>query len=498
MNERRSIAVDLGAESGRTVLCRFNGHRLSLEETHRFGNEPVQWLDQFLWDLPRLWRDIKQGIGKSAALGESIDCVGIDTWGVDFAFVDPRGVLLENAVHYRDSRTAGYPEKAFAVVPRSELYRRTGLQFLPFNSLFQLAALREQRGADAFAGRRTLLFIPDLFNLALTGEQLAEYTVASTSQFMDPWKRTWASDLLDRFEIPRSILPTLVETGTAIGGVRPALAKELGLSGATVIATASHDTASAVVAAPGEGSSWCYISSGTWSLMGAELSSPRVDERTLNDDFTNEGGVAGTIRLLKNIMGLWLVQECRRALQRRHKDMDYGVLTQEAARAPAFGPIIYPDDRRFLRPDDMLDAIQQYCVDSGQQAPESEGSLIRCCLESLALQYRRVLGRLEENVGRPLETIHIVGGGSRNELLCQLTANCCRRTVLAGPVEATAIGNALVQLMGLGDIRGLDEAREIVRESFPTRRYEPVIDARWDAHFELFTRLWRRSNGGGP
>lgn len=492
MATRNIAAIDLGAESGRTILARFDGQRLELRETHRFPNLPVDILGTLYWDLLGLWREIKLGLGKTASgRDQRIDLIGIDTWGVDFGFLDSAGRLLGNPVHYRDRRTDGILEHAFARVPREEIYRRTGLQFLKFNSLLQLLAIQREAGATPFEGAHRLLFIPDLFNYFLTGHAVTEPTIASTSQFLDPLTQEWASELLERFELPTAFLPPIVPTGSLLGPLTAPLVEETGASGARVVVSAGHDTAAAVAAAPAQGTDWCYISSGTWSLMGTELDRPLITPQALADNFTNEAGVCRTVRFLKNIMGLWLVQECRRGLERRGRALDYAALVRAAAEAPPFGPIVHPDDESFMKPADMPTAIRDFCVRTGQSPPADEGSLVRCCLESLALCYRRTLRRIEANVGRPMRGIHIVGGGSQNELLCQFTADCCQVEVLAGPVEATAMGNALVQLLGIGELGSLEEVRSVVRASSPTARYRPGPSEGWDEAYRRFESFFR-------
>jgi rhamnulokinase len=488
------LAVDLGAESGRTILARFDGRQFELRETHRFPNGYVRILGTMYWDIVRLWQEIKTGLAVSLEQAGSADSVGIDTWGVDYGLVDETGALVGNPVHYRDARTAGIFDHAFATMPREEIYRRTGLQFLPFNTLFQLIADRRRRGAHAFAGASKMLLIPDLLNSFLTGRQVAEWTIASTTQMADPRTHRWDEELLRAFDLPTALLPELVATGTNLGSVLPDVAGELG-GKVDVIATAGHDTGSAVAAVPaGAGDDWCYISSGTWSLMGAELAQPAISEQTLADNFTNEGGVGGTVRFLKNIMGLWLVQECRRSLERQGNARTYADLASLAARAESLSAIVNPDDPSFMNPSDMPTAVRDFCTRTGQSPPADIGTLVRVCLEGLALRYRKTKEQLERVLGRPIRKIHIVGGGSQNRLLSQLTADCCRCEVLAGPVEATALGNVLVQAMASGEIASLAEGREAIGRSFPLETYQPTGDAgSWDEAFARFDQLLLRS-----
>jgi rhamnulokinase len=486
--DKKLLAFDLGAESGRGLLGRFDGQRLRLEVVHRFPNGPVRTLETLHWDVLRLHGEMLAGLRRCAAEHGGIDSVGVDTWGVDFALVGRGGTLLGNPRHYRDPHTEGVMEPAFARVPRQEIFRRTGLQFMRFNTLFQLLALQRDR-SPLLDVAENLLFMPDLFHFFLTGVKVNEFTDASTSQMLDPSTETWAYDLVKAFGLPAGILGSLVPPGTVLGPLRPAVAAETGLNPVPVIAPASHDTGSAVAAVPAAGPSWAYISSGTWSLMGAELPVPLINEHVQHYNFTNEGGVGGTIRFLKNIMGLWLVQECRRAWERAGQSYSYDDLARLAAAGPPFVSLVDPDDASFLLPPSMPAALADFCRRTGQPAPGEPGAVVRCALESLALRYRWVFERLEELLGRRLDVIHVVGGGSQNRLLCQLTADACNRPVQAGPAEATAIGNVLVQAIGLGVLRSLAEAREVVRRSFEVVPYSPQDPERWQAPYERFLGL---------
>lgn len=485
MSTIKILALDLGAESGRGLIGSFDGDRLSLEVVHRFANGGVATLDTLHWDVLGLWREILATLRKAEAEHGPLASVGVDTWGVDFALLGRDGTLLGNPRHYRDPHTETIMDEAFGKVPRADIFRRTGIQFMRFNTLFQLLALMRDR-SPLLGVAETMLLIPDLFHFWMTGIKANETTNASTSQMIDPFSRTWARDLIAAFGIPDRILGTLIQPGTVLGPLRSGVALLAGVSPIPVIAPATHDTAAAVAAVPAQGESWAYISSGTWSLMGIETKTPRTDERALAVNFTNEGGVGGTIRLLKNIMGLWLVQECRRAWERGGVTYDYAALMKMAEAAPPFACIINPDDASFILPPSMPAAIAEYCKKTGQTAPEEPGSVVRCALESLALRYRWVLERLEELSGRRLETIHIVGGGCQNTLLCQLAADACNRPVVAGPVEATAIGNLLVQALGLGLIGSLAEGRAVVRRSFEVRTYEPSEPERWQEPYRRF------------
>jgi rhamnulokinase len=485
---KKMLAFDLGAESGRGLVAAFNGERLELEVVHRFPNGPVQTLDALHWDVLRLWGEMLDALRRAGSQHGDLASVGVDTWGVDFALLGRNGTLLGNPRHYRDPHTEGIMDAAFAVVPRAEVFRQTGIQFMRFNSLFQLLALKRDR-SPLLDAAETMLMIPDLFHYWFTGIKANEATNASTTQLIDPHTRGWAMDLMRRFGLPERILGSLVQPGTVLGPLRPSVAAQTGVAGLPVIAPATHDTAAAVAAVPASGDAWAYISSGTWSLMGVETRRPLTDERALRVNFTNEGGVDGTTRLLKNIMGLWLVQECRRAWEKSGKTYTYEELMRLADAAPPFVSVVNPDHDTFVLPPAMPAAIGEFCRKSGQSVPTEPGAILRCALEALALRYRWVLARLEELVGKRLETIHIVGGGSQNTLLCQLTADACDRHVVAGPVEATALGNVLVQMLGLGLLGSLAEGRSVVRRSFDVRTFEPRQASRWHEPYERFLKL---------
>jgi rhamnulokinase len=483
------LAVDLGAESGRVILGVLDGGRLSLEPLHRFPNQPVALPTGLYWDTLRLWHEILTGL---AVAGRErripIEGIGVDTWGVDFALLGADGALVDNPRHYRDARNNGMLERTFAVVSREEIFAQTGLQFMQLNSLYQWHALK-LAWSPALQSARTLLFMPDLFHYFLTGVKKAELTIASTSQFYGPLRGDWARELLATLRLDPSLLPEIVPAGTRLGPILPYVADQTGLdAGTPVFATASHDTASAVAAVPAASDrGWCYISSGTWSLMGVELEEPVINERALELNFTNEIGVEGRVRLLKNIMGLWPLQECRREWARQGREFSYEELTRLAAGAPPFFAVIDPD--QFLEPGHMPERIAAWCAGHGQTPPSEPGVVCRVVLESLALRYRQVLDNLEELSGRRIERIHIVGGGSRNRLLNQFVADCTNRTVLAGPAEATAAGNILTQAMGAGLVLGLDQIRGVVRASFPVEVYQPKSPEDWSAPYRRFTSL---------
>lgn len=485
-------AVDLGAESGRVMLARLAGEALTLTEVHRFPNQPVlvpaaaEAPATLHWDLLRLWAEVQQGLAEAVRQAETpLAGLGVDAWGVDFALLDRHGHLLGNPVHYRDARTTGMLEAAFQRVPRAEIFERTGIQFMPINSLYQLLALVVGQ-APALDQAAHFLTIPDVLNFWLSGRLVNEFSNATTTQCYDPRTGDWARPMLAQLGIPTAMFGPVVAPGTVLGPARPAL----GLGAVPVIAPACHDTGSAVAAVPMGAAPAIYLSSGTWSLMGVETPAPVITPQSLAYNFTNEGGVGGTFRLLKNIMGLWLVQECRRAWQAQGQAYSYAELAQLAEAAPAFGACVVPSDDGFLAPGDMPARLRAYCRETGQPEPEGPGAVIRCALESLALEYRWVAERLDELTGQPHPVIHIIGGGAQNALLNQFTADATGRTVIAGPVEATILGNVLVQALALGRLESLAAGRALVRAAFPTRTFTPGPggDA-WEVAYQRYLRL---------
>lgn len=489
------LAVDLGASSGRVVAGLFDGGRLALEEVYRFDNGGVPAAGSLYWPIFNQWQHVQRGLRAGAKIyGSHIASVGVDTWGVDFGFLDCHDELIGTPHHYRDRRTVGILEKAFAIVPREEIFEATGLQFMEFNSLYQLLAMK-QGGSPILDVAKSFLMIPDLFHWLLTGVKANEFTNATTTQFLDPRTRQWATGLLDRFGLPTKILGPIVQPGTKLGKIQPSVASETNLAGVEVILPGTHDTASAVAAVPAAASQpgnrpdWCYISSGTWSLMGVETPEPVINQRCYELNFTNEGGIGGTTRLLKNIAGLWLVQECRRVWKETGRDYAWEELSRRAGDRAPLVSLINPDHLSFVAPQDMPAAIVDFCQKTGQTAPATDGAVIRCALESLALRYRMVLGDLEELIGGPLETIYIVGGGANNRLLCQMAADATNRRVVAGPIEATAIGNLVTQAIALGAIGSIAQAREIIGASFEVQEYRPKHTEAWDKAYQRFERL---------
>jgi rhamnulokinase len=480
-----ALAVDLGASGGRVVAGGFDGRLLELEELHRFENGPVTMAGRLIWDLPRLWQEVSLGLRAAAARhGRAVSSVGVDTWGVDFSFLAADGDLLANPVCYRDARTQGMLAATTAVVPRDEIFAATGLQFMEINSLYQLVALARGQSSVLAAAER-LLMIPDLFHWLLSGIASNERTNASTTQCFDPQTGDWAYPLLERLGLPRRIFGPITEPGTVLGPLRPDVAADSGLGAVRVVLPGSHDTASAVAAVPADEPpsprpDWAYVSLGTWALVGAELDRPLVTPECLARNFTNEGGIGGTTRLLKNVCGLWLVQQCRAAWQRAGQEWSWDQLTALAAEAPPLVTLIDPNHPSLVAPADMPAAIRALARASGEPEPETTAATVRAALESVAAAVRRSLAELDGLLGRRVGRVHVVGGGVKNSLLCQMIADATGRPVVAGPVEATAIGNLLVQLLagdGKVDLRAI---RRVVRDTFEPARYEPKEAARWN------------------
>ena len=482
------LAFDLGAESGRGVLGHFDGEQLALNEIHRFPNGGVRVLDSLHWDVLRLWNEMKTALSICGQKSVDLSGIGIDTWGVDFALLGKGDVLLGFPHHYRDSRTDGMLEEAFHRLPQETLFERSGCQFLQINTLYQLLSMVVYK-SPLLDIAETFLMIPDLFNFWLTGQKVCEFTDATTTQFYDPRREGWSIEICDALDLPSEILPEIVAPGTQLGRLLPSVASETALPEVPVIASACHDTGSAVAAVPAHGEDWAYISSGTWSLMGIEVPEPIITNQALALNFTNEGGVENTFRFLKNIMGLWLVQECRRTWAQAGDEMSYAQMAQLAESAKPFTALIDPDNDAFLPPGDMPSRIVNYCRRTEQTPPSDTGEVLRCALESLALKYRWVLEKLEVVRGRSIDVIHIVGGGAQNQTLCQFTADATATPVVAGPIEATALGNIAVQATACGLIGSISEAREVIRRSFDVITYEPKGSARWDEAYTQFLRV---------
>mgnify|MGYP004517436311 FL=1 len=484
------LAIDLGASSGRGMVGKFDGQKITLEEVHRFPNGPVNLNGSLYWDILRTFGEIKSAL-HNCALSDNRDIasMGIDTWGVDYGLLDKNGKLLENPYCYRDERTTkGIMEELFRVIPKEELYRITGTQFLNFNTIYQLYTLVKER-PEALSNASDMLFIPDLLKYFLTGVKQTEYTIASTSQMLSAAERSWAYDVTDKLGIPRTLLGEIVAPGSICGKLLPAVREEIGGIDPKIINVASHDTAAAVVAVPSQKDDFIYISSGTWSLMGKELSEPCTTEKAFGYDITNEGGAERKIRFLKNIMGLWIEQESRRQWQRQGEDVSFNELSDAAVASEPLKCLINPDDLSFQTPGNMPRRIQEYCEKTGQYVPQTKGEIVRCIFDSLAMCYRRTVEMMDDVTGKKTPFINIVGGGTKEEPLCRLTADACGRPVYTGPVEATALGNIAVQAIALGELRDVKEARSVIADSFEIKCFEPHNTEMWDAGYEKFLKL---------
>lgn len=483
------LALDLGAESGRGLLGAVSDKKIELTELHRFSNGPVRTGDELHWDTLRLWSEMKQALALAFKKTDRLAGVGIDTWGVDFGLLARDGQLLGNPFHYRDARTNGILEKAFAIVEREKIFECTGVQFMQLNTLFQLLAMRLQN-SPLLEAAETMLLMPDLFNYWFTGRKCAEFTIATTTQAYDPRQGRWADELIEKLGLPRRIFPEIVPTGTVLGPVCPDIREELGATDVPVICSAEHDTGSAVAAVPAVGGKrWAFLSSGTWSLMGTEVDKPVINEHAQRFNFTNEGCFGGTFRFLKNILGLWLIQECRRTWEREGTSYSYDQLATMAAEAEPFLAILNPDDPSFLAPGDMPSRIAEFCRRTGQQGPKKPGQFVRVCLEGLAMSYRQTLERIEICTGRSIEVLHAVGGGIQNTQLSQWTADVLGRTVIAGPIEATATGNIAIQAIAAGVLADLPTARRVIARSFEPVVYEPADSASWEKPYKQFEQL---------
>ena len=483
----RVLAFDLGASSGRGILATLQDGKITLEEIHRFANNGVNVRGTLYWDILYLYDQIKQGIVK-AKLAGGFDKIGIDTWGVDFGLLDKNGDLISNPVHYRDVRTDNITGALFEVLDKDILYNETGIQILNFNTLFQLYYLAKYKEEDLNRADK-MLFIPDLLNYFLTGEKKCEYTIASTSQMLEPYSRDWNYNLLNKVGIPKDILCDIVPAGTVVGKLSDAVCEELGVEPVDVIAVASHDTASAVVSVPVVDKEFVYISCGTWSLFGTELSDPVISKKGLMSSYTNEGGYRGSIRFLTNIMGLWLIQESRRTWIKQGKELSFNDLEKEALKCMPFKCFINPDSPEFGKPGDIPKRVQEFCKRTNQYVPQTVGEIMRCIYESLALKYKYALLNLKDITGKDFDCINIIGGGTKDPLLCKMTAGACNMLVMAGPVEATALGNIAVQFMASGKIENMTEAREIIKNSFDVKSFEPENSDEWEKAYEEFVKI---------
>lgn len=487
-NSHCFFAVDLGATSGRTIAGTIAGGKVELEELTRFANNLIETGGHFYWDIYALYYEIIKGLRLAAKRGLQIESIGIDTWGVDFVCVGDDGALLRNPISYRDPFTEGAMESYFAdAVPREEVYRTTGIQFMNFNSLFQLHAMR-RGGNSALKNAARLLFVPDALSWMLTGEAVCEYTIASTSQLLNPVSKDLDPLLLESVGLKRSMFGPMVVPGHKIGTLTEEVQKLTGLGPVPVIAVAGHDTANAVAAVPAKDADFAYLSSGTWSLMGIETKEPIINKVSYERNFTNEGGIEGTTRFLKNICGMWLLERCRKEWG-DDAPADYGRLMADAMQAPAFQSMVNPDDPVFANPACMQEAINTYCSATGQHVPQGYAETCRCIFESLALRYRQVAGWLKEMAPFSISTLHIIGGGSRNDLLNQFTANATGLTVLAGPQECTALGNIMLQAKAAGLTGDIFDMRGIIARSITMKRFEPQDRETWDKAYDRYLKI---------
>lgn len=484
MNEKKVLAVDLGASSGRVMLGRFNGETICLEELHRFSNDPVQLGDTMYWDFLRLFHEIKQGLLKAKQYGK-IDSVSVDTWGVDFGLLDEAGRLLENPVHYRDARTSGMLEAAFQKIDKERFYQITGNQFMEINTAFQLLALKQNR-PELLERARTLLLMPDLFHYFLSGAKCSECSIASTTQLMDAGSKAWSEPVFEELGLPLGMMQGIVPSATKVGTLLPSLCEELGSAPMDVVASAGHDTQAALAAVPAKEKDFIFISCGTWSLFGTELEEPLVNQQSAKLNLTNECGYGGKTSFLKNIIGLWLVQESRRQWMREGQEFSFGELEKLAEKAEPFKCFINPDAPEFVPSGNVPERIRAFCRKTGQEAPETVGEVIRTINESLAFTYRAAFEEIQSCTGKRYNAIHMVGGGTKSAMLCQMTANACGCPVVAGPVEATVYGNVALQLIASGDLKNLEEARRVISASERTKTYRPVGTAVWETAYQNY------------
>ena len=494
MKKVKMLAIDLGASSGRGIVGTFDGKRFTLEENHRFPNEPVMVAGQFTWDILRILHEIKTSIRNCAnSEDRDIASIGIDTWGVDFGFLDKKGHLIGNPVHYRDVRTVGMPAASTSIVSAEEVYGITGIQVLELNSLYQLLAVQKDT-PELFDIASDMLFVPDLLNYFLTGKKQTEYTIASTSQLLDANTRTWSKTLIDKFGLPNKLFSDVVMPGATCGELLPSLQEEFGGICPKVVSVCAHDTGSAVLAVPAKSEKFIWLSSGTWSIMGTETKNPVISEKSKEYNFTNEGGYGDTIRFSKNITGLWVEQESKRQWEREGEKVSFGELAAMAANAEPLRCFIDTDDARFGVPGNIPKRIAEYCRETGQYVPQTKGEIVRCILESLAMRYRYTCECIDEMCGERIPAINIVGGGTKEDQLSQFAATACGRPVYAGPVEATALGNIAAQAIALGEIKDMWEARQVIADSFEVKTYEPEADkmAAWDEAYERFLKLIKK------
>ena len=482
--EKKVLAFDYGASSGRAIIGKYDGKSISLEEIHRFSNDPVMLNGIMYWDILRLFHEMKQGMMKAKHSG-GFDSVGIDTWGVDFGLLDKEGKLLENPVHYRDARTEGMLTESFKLIDKDEFYGITGNQFMEINTAFQLLSLIKNQ-PELMERVDKVLLTPDLLNYFLTGEKKAEYSIASTTQLMDAKNRCWSDKVIDALTIPKHIFPEIIPSGTKLGRISAAVCEELEIETADVIAIAGHDTQSALVSVPAKEEDFIFISCGTWSLFGTELDAPLINQKSSDLNITNEGGYGGKISFLKNIIGLWLIQESRRQWVREGKEYGFGDLEKMAGKEKPFLCFIDPDAPEFVPAGNIPRRIREYCKRTNQPVPETEGQIVRCINESLAFKYRQTLSEIEMCTGKDYQTIYMVGGGTQSKLLCQMTANACHKKVSAGPVEATVYGNVALQLMASGELADINEARTLIAASPDISMFKAVDEDAWEEAYKRY------------
>lgn len=482
------LAFDFGASSGRAILGKIEEDKLTLKEIHRFSNEPVIFSNHLQWDILRLCHEVKQGLLKCKNMGCNVGSIGVDTWGVDFGLLDEEGELMGNPYHYRDDRTQGMMEKCFTKIPKEELFKETGLQFAAYNSIYQLISMVEKQDKKLYDAK-TLLLMPDLINYMLTGEKVSEFTEVTTTQLYDYKNSCWNQDILEKLNIPKHMFTEIVKPGMTVGRLRESICKELNVSSIKVISVGGHDTASAVAAVPAVGENHVFISSGTWSLLGIENESPIINDKVYKYNFTNEGGVNDKVLLLKNIMGLWILQECKREWEKEGQNIGFPELVRLGADEKGGKSFIDPDHELFYAPGNMPEKVKEFCKKTNQVIPETIGEIVRCVEESLALKYRWAIEKLEEITSKSIDTIHMVGGGIQDTLLCQLTANTTGKRVVAGPVEATAIGNIIIQAQALGVIKDVTHGKEIIRNSFEMIEYKPLNNKEYAVNYEKFLKI---------